>query len=89
MKLPERIYCKNTSTFRGVTYEVLPLRSYAFIPKMLSFLGIVSELMLWNSFQCRRHIFVWIFQYPEIFVPSRQTLFLEIPGSHFAAKSGE
>jgi len=46
------------------------------LPLMETFL----ELLLWNSFQYRRHIFC--LQYPEIFAPLRQTLFLEIARSH-------
>jgi hypothetical protein len=44
---------------------------------MLPLLETFLELLLWNSFQYRRHFFYARFQYPEIFVPLRQTLFLE------------
>jgi len=40
----------------GLSFEVLPLNSYAFSPPMLQLLETFSEFVLWNSFQCR-HIF--------------------------------
>jgi hypothetical protein len=44
-------------------------------PTMSPLLEIILELLLWNRFQCCRHI-LYGSQYPEIFVPLRQTLFL-------------
>jgi hypothetical protein len=41
----------------GVIFAVLPL-SYALSVTFL-------ELLLWNSFQCHRHIFFGCLQYPE------------------------
>jgi hypothetical protein len=59
-----------------VTFEVLPFSSYALSPMMLPLLETFLELLLWNSFQMpSSHIFGCL-QYPEIFVPLRQTLFL-------------
>jgi hypothetical protein len=62
IKLSEWFYCKPhtcilNSLLWGVTFEVLPLSRYAFSPTMLPLLEIFFELLLWNSFQCRRHIF--------------------------------
>jgi len=71
------------SLLRGVTFEALPLSSCALSPTMLPQLKKVLELMLWNNFQCLRHIFFFgCLQYPEIFVPLKQTLFLETARSH-------
>jgi len=41
----------------GVTFEVTPFRGYEINPAMLPLLETFWELLLWNSFQCRRHIF--------------------------------
>jgi hypothetical protein len=41
----------------GVTFRVLLWNNYAFRPTMLPLLETLSELLLWNSFQCRRYIF--------------------------------
>jgi hypothetical protein len=62
---------------RGFTFEALPLGSCALSPTMLPQLETFLELLLWNSFQYRRHIFFGCFQYPEIFVLLGHTLFLE------------
>jgi hypothetical protein len=45
------------------------------------------ELLLWNSFQCRRHIVFGCLQCPEIFVPLSQILFLET--SHSEPNQGK
>jgi hypothetical protein len=45
------------SMLRGVTFEVLPLSSYALTPTMLPLLETFLELLLWNSLQCCHHIF--------------------------------
>jgi len=45
------------SLLRRVTFEVLPLNSCALSPTMLPLLETFLELLLWNSFQCRRHVF--------------------------------
>jgi hypothetical protein len=45
---------------RAVTFKVLPLNSYALSPMMLSLLETFLEILLWNSFQCRRHIFFFM-----------------------------
>jgi len=44
------------SLLRGDTFEVLPLSSCALCPVMLPLLGTSLILLLWNSFQCLRHI---------------------------------
>jgi len=51
-------YLYTYSLLRGVTFEVLPLSSYALSPMMLPLLETFLEFLLWNSFQCRRHIFL-------------------------------
>jgi hypothetical protein len=45
------------SLLRGVTFEVLPLSSYALSPTMLLLLETFLILLLWISFQCRHHVF--------------------------------
>jgi len=52
-------YLYTYSLLRKVTFKVLPLSSYAFIPMMLPLLEIFLELLLWNSFQC--HAFFFFF----------------------------
>jgi hypothetical protein len=52
-----QVYLYTHSLLRGVNFEVLPLGSHALSPTMLSLLGTFVELLIWNSFQCRRHIF--------------------------------
>jgi hypothetical protein len=74
MKFPEWFYfkprtCKRNSLLRGVTFEVETLTSYVLSPAMLLLLETFMDLLLWNSFQCRRHIFFVCFHFPEIFVP--------------------
>jgi hypothetical protein len=59
MKFPEQFYCKHNclySVLRGVSFEVLPLSSYALSPRMLPLLETFLELLLWNITQCHRHI---------------------------------
>jgi hypothetical protein len=46
-------YLYTYSLLRGVTFEVLPLSSYALSSKILPLLKTFLELLLWNSFQCR------------------------------------
>jgi len=46
------------SLLTGVTFEVLPLSSYAFTPMMLPLLETFLELVIWNSFQYRSYIFI-------------------------------
>jgi hypothetical protein len=63
MKFPECFYCYFyhtcilNSLLTGVTFEVLPLSSYALCPTMLPLLETFLELQLLNSFQGRRHIY--------------------------------
>jgi len=40
---------------------------------MLPLLETFLDLLMWNSFQCRLHISLYVFKLPEIFVPLRQT----------------
>jgi len=56
---------------------------------MLPLLEIFLELLLWNSFQCHRNIFFLDVLYSEIFVPLRQTLFLETDRSHAEPNKGK
>jgi len=44
-------YLYTHSLQRGVTFEALPLSSYAFIPKMVSVLETFLVLVMWNNFQ--------------------------------------
>jgi hypothetical protein len=73
---------------RGVTFKVLPLSSYALCSVMLPLLEKFLELLLWSSFLCSHHIFLGYLQYPEIFGPLRQTLFLETATSHLEPNQG-
>jgi hypothetical protein len=66
----------------AVTFDVLTWISYALILTMLPLLETFLELLLRKSFQCRRHSLFGCFQHSEIFVPLRQTLFLETARSH-------
>jgi hypothetical protein len=49
-------YLYTYSLLRGVTFSVLSLSTYALRPTMLPLLETFLELLLWNSFQFRRHI---------------------------------
>jgi hypothetical protein len=49
-------------------------------PNDAATVGNILELLLWSGFQYYNHFF--ISQYPEIFVPFRQTLFFETARSH-------
>jgi hypothetical protein len=75
-------YLCTYSLLRGVTFEALSLSNYALSPTMLSMFETCLELLLWNISQCHCPIFGY-FQYPEIFIPLKQTLLLE------TAKPGE
>jgi len=47
---------------RGVTFEVLPLGSYALSPVMLPLLETFLELLLWDNFQwCCHYLFIYLF----------------------------
>jgi hypothetical protein len=81
-------YLYTYNFLRGVTFEVLPLGTYALRPMILPLLETFSELLIWNTFQCRRHISFRCLQYPEIFVPIRQTFFLETAKSHMEPNQG-
>jgi len=51
-----------TYDFLGsVTFQVLTLSSYALSPTMLPLLEIFLEFLLWNNFQCHRHILLDVF----------------------------
>jgi len=50
-------YMYNYSLQRAVTFQGLPLSSYAINPTMLPLLEIFLVLLLWNDFQCRRQNF--------------------------------
>jgi hypothetical protein len=47
------------SLLRGAIFEILHLSSYAISPTMLPLLETFLELLLWNSYQCRRHV-LWM-----------------------------
>jgi len=49
-------YLYTYSLLRRVTFEVLLLSSYILSPKMLPLLETFLEILMWNTFQCRRHI---------------------------------
>jgi hypothetical protein len=51
-------YLYTYSLLRGVPFEVLPSSSYAPSLTMLPLLETFLELVLWNSFQYRRLIFL-------------------------------
>jgi len=53
-----QIYLYNYSLLRGLTFELLPLCSYAPSPMMLPLMETFLELLLWNSFQYNHHLFV-------------------------------
>jgi hypothetical protein len=61
MILLQASYLYPYSLLRGVTFEVLPLSSYAFSPMMLPLLETFLELLLWNSFQYHHHIYLFIY----------------------------
>jgi hypothetical protein len=51
-------YLFHYSLLRGVTFEVLPLSSYALSPTMLPQLETCLELLMWNRFQCHDTLFL-------------------------------
>jgi hypothetical protein len=62
-----QVYLYTYSLLTGVTFEVLPLSSYALSPMMLPLLETLLKNPLWNSFQHHRHIPFFFFghlQYP-------------------------
>jgi hypothetical protein len=54
-------YLYTYSLLRGVTFEVLPLSSYALSPVTLPALETFLGPLLWNSFWCHRPIFFNVF----------------------------
>jgi len=81
-------YLYTYSLQSGVTFEVLPLSNYALSSVMLPLLETFLELLLWNGFKCRHHISLSL-QYPDIFFPLRQSLFLETARSHMEPNQGQ
>jgi hypothetical protein len=82
IKFLERFYYRCTcildSLLRGVTFEVLPLSSYALNPTTLSAsVGSIFVTPAVEQFSVPSSHLYLCFQYPEIFVPLRQALFLE------------
>jgi hypothetical protein len=76
MILLQASYLYTYCLLRGVTFDVLHLRSYELSSTMLPLLEMFLEPLLWNSLKCCRHIFlgggeVLCLQYPEIFVHLR------------------
>jgi len=59
ISLQARLY--TYSLLRGVTFEVLPLSIYELSLTMLPSLETFLELLVWNSFQSRRHISLDVF----------------------------
>jgi hypothetical protein len=54
-------YLYTYSLLRGVTFDVLSLHSYALSPMILPPLAKFLEFLLWNIFQCFRHISLNVF----------------------------
>jgi hypothetical protein len=79
MILLQASYLQPYSLLTGISFEVLSLGSYALVPTLLPLLQTFMELLLWNTFQCRHHIFFWCLQYPEIFVPLMEIYFWKQP----------
>jgi hypothetical protein len=73
-------FLNSHSLLRGITFKLLPLRKYVLSPTMLSPLETFLELLLWNSFQRRRHISLDVF--------SIQVLFLETTRRHSEPNQG-
>jgi len=83
MTFPERY-----SQLRGVTFKVLPLRSYALRPTQLTLLETFLELLLWNRFQCRLHIF-FMYSVSRNLHPFTADFTFENSHKSFGAKTGE
>jgi hypothetical protein len=75
------------SLLRGVTFETPPLSSYAFCPTMLPLLETFWNSCCGTAFSAVITFFGCL-QYPEIFVPLKQTLFLETATSHLEPNKG-
>jgi hypothetical protein len=90
VKFPEWLYCSLIPVYLQLTekghLQILPLSSYALSPMMLSMLETFLELLLWNSFSAVT--FLVCLQYPEIFIPLKQTLFSETARSHSEPNNG-
>jgi len=55
---------------------------------MLPLLETFLEVLLWKDLQCHHDIRTGCLQYLEVFVPLRQTLFLETARSHSEPNQG-
>jgi hypothetical protein len=85
MKFPERFCFRHNCvhTERGLTFEVLPLSSYALSPTAPSLLETFLELILWNSF----HIFC-MSSVPWNLSPLKADLNFENSQKSFGDRSG-
>jgi hypothetical protein len=73
---------------RGVTFEVLPLSSYALSPVMLSLLETFLELLLWNSLRYHCH-FYWMSSISRNLQSFKGGFISGNSQKSFTAKSGE
>jgi hypothetical protein len=76
------------SLLRGVTFEVLPLSSYALSPTILPLLETFVELLLCNCFQCHYHFF-WVSSVSWSLCPFKADFIFGNSQKSFKAKSGE
>jgi hypothetical protein len=71
-EVPGMIFIMYTySLLRGITFEVLPLSSYALCPMILSLLELFWKSCCGITFNATVTFFFGCLQYPEIFVPLR------------------
>jgi hypothetical protein len=73
---------------REVTFKELPLSSYALSPTMLPLLETFLGLLLWNNFQCRRHIF-WLSSVSSDLRPFKADFIFGDSQKSFRVKYGE
>jgi len=81
-------FIASTPVYLQLTFEVLPLGSYALSPRMLPQLETFLEFLSWNNFQCRRHIF-WMSSVSWNLRPFKADFILWNSHKSFGAKSGE
>jgi hypothetical protein len=73
------------SHFKYSPWTAMHLAQRCCLPLLETFL----ELLLWNSFQCHRHTLFGCLQCPDLFVPLKQTSFLEGERSHSEPNRGD
>jgi len=76
------------SLLGGVTFEVPPLSSFVLSLLMLPLIETFLDLLMWNSFQWRRHIF-WISSISWNIQPFKTAFIFGNSQKSFGAKSGE